>query len=109
MTDSLHSLVDLHIKEYDTRLRQLDDILWKAQKRLLESGKAAEASENLAKLKQERDQLASWFRAIKLKPAEMLRKDETLIAGPMDRWDAAARHGAQLVKSIERRSRQRAH
>lgn len=99
MTDTTSSLVDQRIKEYDMRLKHLDDLLGQAHEKVGRSS-VPDASEQLAMLKKERDKLAGWVDEIKRKPPGSLREDETMKAGPMGIWDAVAQQVEKLVERI---------
>lgn len=99
MTDTTSSLVDQRIKEYDMRLKHLDDLLGQAHEKVGRSS-VPDAGEQLAMLKKERDKLAGWVDEIKRKPPGSLREDETMKAGPMGIWDAVAQQVEKLVERI---------
>ncbi len=99
MADITRSLVDQHIKEYDMRLKHLDDLLARAR---LKAAQAPSAAEELAKLQLHRDELAGWVNELKLKPLENWREEEIQKAGPMGIWDAVAQQVEKLVERIER-------
>ena len=101
MTDTTRSLVEQHIREYDMRLKHLDDLLGEAQRKVTQSTEP-ESSAQLAKLKLERDKLAGWVDEIKRKPIESLHEDETMKAGPMGIWDEVALQVEKLVERMEK-------
>lgn len=101
MRDIYRLLAEQRIREYDLRLRYLDEVLAYAEMKLAQHPKA-EASTQLKKLKEERNRFAGWVEESKLKHLENWQEDEILKAGPMGIWDAIAQQVEKLVERIER-------
>lgn len=102
MVDIYSLLAEQRIREYDLRLRHLDEVLEHAEKKLALSPAEAETSAQLQKLKENRDRLACWLDETKCKPPENWREDELRKAGPMAIWDAIAQQVDRLVERLER-------
>ncbi len=102
MRDIYRLLAEQRIREYDLRLRHLDEVLGYAEMKLAQYPKEAEASTQLKKLKEERDKFAGWIEEFRLKRLENWQEEEILKAGPMGIWDAVAQQVERLVERIER-------
>ena len=102
MGDITRLLVEQRLREYDLRLRHVDELLDYADKELAQSPKDADTRALLSKLTDERDKLAAWLEETKRKPLENWRQDEIRKAGPMAIWDAIAQQMERLVERIER-------
>jgi hypothetical protein len=102
MGDIYRLLAEQRIREYDLRLKHLDEVLAHAEKKLIQTPEEAETSELLGKLKENRDRLACWVDEAKCKPPENWRQDEIRKAGPMGIWDAIAQQVDKLVERLER-------
>lgn len=87
----LDDLVDRHIKEYNSRLKHIDELAEQAAV-LEEESHLAE----LAELKSERNKLADY-----LKELEQNRSEKSLeMSGPMYIWDVIAQRLEKLVEKI---------
>ncbi len=95
-------LVEQRIKEYDMRLRHVDEVLSYANKELAQGSKDAETRELLVRLGDERDKLAGWLAETKRRPLDTWKKGEIMRAGPMGIWDAIALQVEKLVERFER-------
>jgi hypothetical protein len=102
MRDIYRLLAEQRIREYDLRLRHLDEVLAYAEMKLSLDPKKDETSTQLKKLKEERNQFAGWVEETKLKHLENWQEDEIIKAGPMGIWDAIAQQVEKLVERIER-------
>lgn len=94
-------LAEQRIREYDMRLHHIDELLEHAEEKISLTSEEAEAGEQLEKLKEERDKLASWLYETKLKPSENWLQGEIQEVGPMAIWDAVAQQVEKLVERIE--------
>ncbi|WP_432472932.1 hypothetical protein [Amphritea sp. HPY] len=87
----LDDLVDQHIKEYNSRLKHIDE--------LAEQAAALEEEshlDELAELKSERNKLADY-----LKELEQNRSEKSLeMTGPMYIWDVIAQRLEKLLEKI---------
>ncbi|MES9961130.1 MAG: hypothetical protein ABW089_11890 [Sedimenticola sp.] len=94
-------LVEQRIREYESRLKHLDEMIEKAATGV---GEAQEHDEIKAKLKQiqkERDKLESHFEQMKLKPGENWEVEEIEKSGPMGIWDVLAQDLEHLLKHLK--------
>jgi hypothetical protein len=97
----IESMVEQHIREYEARLKHVDELLEQAH-REAETAKAAEIDDDLALLRGERDRLASHFDELKMKSRQDWQGESIEKAGPMGVWDSLAQ---QLEKLLERITR----
>ena len=95
---NLEHLVEQRILEYESRLKHVDELTWRADDAAKEQG----LDKELRELIKERDRLASHVERMKLRSLEEWDKEELAQAGPMGVWDALAQ---QLEKLIERSGR----
>lgn len=102
MGDIYRLLAEQRVREYDLRLRHIDELLAHVGKKLAQSPREAEISELLDQLKGNRDKLACWLEETRCKLPENWREDEIRKAGPMGIWDAIAQQMDRLVERIER-------
>ncbi len=101
MDDDTSSLFDKHIKEYDMRLRHIDELLQRAHAKTAPY-KEHEAAVELARLQKERDRYANWVNEQRIRPLGNWRQEEIEKAGPMGIWDAVAQQLERLVERLER-------
>lgn len=101
MGDIYRLLAEQRIREYDLRLRHIDELLVHAEKK---AGDRQEdgIGELLDQLRENRAKLACWLEETKCKPPENWREDEIMKAGPMGIWDAIAQQMDRLVERLER-------
>lgn len=102
MDDITRVLVDQHIREYESRLQRIDNLLSQAKERNARDHAQDETKRQLEQLKEERDKLASWLDEARRKPLANWRQDEIREAGPMGIWDAVAQQVEKLVERLER-------
>jgi hypothetical protein len=95
-------LAEQRIKEYELRLRHVNEVVEHAEKKLARTPAEAETSAQLERLKEERDKLACWLDEAKCKPPEDWRREEIRKAGPMGIWDAVAQQLDRLVERLGR-------
>jgi hypothetical protein len=96
----LNLLVEQHIREYESHLKHLDELMQRAEKRIAVSG-SGEAEKLLANMKLERDQLSSRIEEFKLKPPEEWTEEEFEKTGPMVIWDTLAQKLEKLIENVE--------
>jgi len=90
----LDDLVDQQVKEYNSRLKHIDELAEQAAA-LEEESHAAE----LAELKSERNKLADYLKELEQNPSEKpLEK-----SGPMAIWDIVAQRLEKLVEKIHKK------
>ena len=96
MTD-INKLAEQHIREHQSRLNHIDELLERA------SG-AEPQSDELAALKRERDEYSEQLRAMKQDPAGYWQKNVVDNAGPMAVWDAIAERLESLLERLQGKS-----
>ena len=97
-----NQLVEEHIREYESRLIHMDELMERARKGAGERVEHSEMRTQLADLERKRDKLASHIDKIKLKSLDDWRKEGIDKAGPMGIWDAVAQQLENLVEHVER-------
>lgn len=102
MDDIYHLLAEQHIREYDLRLRHVDELVEHAEKELARTPQETEIAELLKRLKENRDKLACWLEEAKCRPIEDWRQAGIRKAGPMAIWDAIAQQMDRLVERLGR-------
>lgn len=88
---NLEQLVDRHIKEYEARLKHVDEMMEQAEA-------AAGLHEELHEIKQEREAVAEEMQKLRSTAAE----DWSEKGGPMVMWDIVAQRLENLVEKVER-------
>ena len=94
-------LVEQHIREYESRLKHLDEMIEKAEKGVAEAPEKEEMKADLAKMQKARDKLASHYEQMKLKPGEKWEVEEIEKSGPMGIWDVLAQDLEHLLKRLK--------
>lgn len=92
-------MVEQQIKEYQSRLTHIDELIERATKGVKET---SPHKEKLTRLQQERNKLAAQYDKFRLQSVENWRKEEIEKSGPMAIWDALAQQLEKLVESLER-------
>ena len=102
MTDrtSLDQRVQQHILEHESRLKHVDELLERAQRKTAKA--EADAAEQLANAKRKRDTLSRQVEAFKLRPPGQWSEAEFEKTGPMVVWDTLAQQLEKLVERMER-------
>ena len=98
----IYQLVEEHIREHESRLTHMDELLERARNEAGERTEDSETKTQLADLELKRDMLASHIDKLKLKSLDDWRKEEIDKAGPMGIWDAVAQQLEKLVERVER-------
>ena len=93
-------LVEQHVREYQSRLKHIDELL--ARARAAARGRPSPEQEELEALRRKRDELASEFD--RLGSLKDWREEELEKAGPMGVWDAVAQQLEALVERLEGRA-----
>jgi len=91
----LDNLVDQQVKEYNSRLKHIDELAEQAAALEEESHRA-----ELAELKSERNKLAEYLKELEQKPSEKSLEK----SGPMAIWDVIAQRLEKLVEKIDKKS-----
>lgn len=102
MGDIYDLLAEQRIREYELRLRHVNEVVEHAEKKLAQAPRETETRAQLERVKEERDRLACWLDEAKCKPATDWRREGIRKAGPMGIWDAVAQQLDKLVERLER-------
>ena len=96
----IEDLVEQHIKEHESRLKHIDELLLRARKNT--DHEQPESGAELEKLIAQRDELAGQLDKMRLRPGNDWNEKEIELAGPMGIWDAVAQQLEKLVERLER-------
>lgn len=99
---NIAQLVEQHIKEHESRLKHVDELLERARKVVAEQTEHADNKAKLSTIAQERDKLATRLDDLRLRSLDDWREEELEKAGPMAAWDAVAMQLERLVETLER-------
>ncbi|MHB1215124.1 MAG: hypothetical protein ACYCY9_09075 [Thiobacillus sp.] len=99
-TSTTDHLIQQHILEHQSRLKHVDELLERAQKKIAQAG-SSDVAAQVADLKRERDTLSSRVEEFKLKPPGQWSKEEFETKGPMMIWDTLAQKLEKLVERME--------
>jgi hypothetical protein len=83
-------LIDQHIREYESRLKHIDELYERAHKATEHLDDEHESRGELKGLAEQRAQLPQDAAQIKTMPVENWRKETVQSAGPMAIWDIVA-------------------
>lgn len=96
-----NQLLEQHIREYQSRMRHIDELMERAQKGVTDQP-AEGVHEELEHVRLQREKLATLYDELKLPSTEEWRKEEILKSGPMGIWDALGQQLERLVERLER-------
>ncbi len=99
---SQNQLIEQHIREYQSRIQHIDELMERAQQGLNEGEAAEESQSALEEARRNREKLATLYEELKLSSTENWRKEEIIKSGPMGVWDAVAQQLEKLVERFER-------
>jgi hypothetical protein len=99
MTD-VDPLAEQHIREHESRLRHIVELLARAREQAAEAQPGIDTE--LDRLAAQREQLAGHLEKMRLTPGTDWREKEIELAGPMGLWDALAQQLEKLVERFER-------
>jgi hypothetical protein len=102
MTDVAH-LAEQHIREQDSRLQRIDELVGRARKAAGSGPEFAHIYTELDELVRRRDENAVKLDDFKAKAAEQWREEEIEKSGLMGIWDALAQQLETLVEKVERK------
>jgi hypothetical protein len=97
-----NQLIEQHIREYQSRMQRIDELMERARKGLSEVPPEAEPRRELEEASRKREKLATLYEELKLPSTENWRKEEIIKSGPMGIWDAVAQQLEKLVERLER-------
>ena len=87
---NIDQLAEQHIRQYESQLKHIDEVMARAQKETAENA-------DMKELAQHRNELAGYIQELRDKaPFEWMEE-----GGPMVLWDLAAERIEQLVERIE--------
>jgi hypothetical protein len=98
----IEQMVEQHIREHESRLGHLDELLQRARRAAERTPEGGETSARLAELERERDRLAVRVDELKLKSLDDWQEEEIERSGPMGIWDSIAQQLEKLVEHLER-------
>jgi hypothetical protein len=91
-----------HMRDFESRMQHIDELMARAQKGLSEGTASAEHHAELEEASRGREKLATLYEELKLPSTESWRKEEIIKSGPMGVWDALAQQLERLVERLER-------
>jgi len=91
-------LIEQHIREYEARLKRIDELVAQAA----EKGATPESHEELAEAQAQRQQLAGQVESLR-KSREHGETEDIRKAGPMGIWDVIAQKLEHLVERLEKK------
>lgn len=94
-------LIDQHIREYESRLKHIDELYERAHKATEHLDDEHETRSELKGLAEQRAQLPQDANEIKTMPVENWRKETVQNAGPMAIWDIIAQKLEDLLERHE--------
>lgn len=90
-------LVEQHIREYESRLRHIDELMAQAKAK----GASEDSHTELAEIAQQRNQLAG--QVTTLKGSQTAREAEDILQyGPMGIWNVMAQKLEHLIERLEK-------
>ncbi|TNF86156.1 MAG: hypothetical protein EP300_14325 [Gammaproteobacteria bacterium] len=92
-------LIDQHIREYESRLKHIDELFERAHKATEDLEESHETQAELQWFTKQREKLPEIAETIKTMPVENWREETVKKAGPMAIWDIIAQ---QLEDFLER-------
>lgn len=95
----IDQLIEQHIREYEARLKHIDELMARAQRQ----GASPDTHAELAEIQGRREELAGQVETLKQKPREHWEEDEIRQAGPMGVWDVVAQKLEHLLERLERK------
>lgn len=102
----IEQLVEQHIREHESRLAHIDELLARAEQGVAGLTKPHdEIDAELVKLRQEREKLVGHIGELRNKTPEEWQEWELEQAGPMIVWEAVAKRLEQLLERIEHHAR----
>ena len=96
---SKEQLIDQHIREYESRLRHIDELYARAREAAGDPDDGSKAGAELKDLRAQIALLRDTKEEVKKMPIDKLREDTVRSAGPMAIWDVLAQ---KLENFLER-------
>lgn len=95
-------LVEQHILEYEARLKHIDELFQKVEKRVEQEAEKREVKDELVKLRKEREQFLSDIEELKQASRKEWQENTIEEGGPMIIWEAVAKRLEALLERISR-------
>ena len=92
-------LIEQHIREYESRMKQIDELYEQAQRATEHLDEAHSSRSELQEIAEQRAKLKQETNEVKTMPVQNWREETTQAAGPMAIWDILAQ---KLEDFIER-------
>lgn len=99
--NKIDQLANQHIREHESRLLHIDELLNRADKGREKLKPLSELETQLFELRAEREKLSQHIEELKTKSLEDWQVAEIEQVGPMIIWDAVAKKLEKLVERIE--------
>jgi len=99
---TIDKLAEQHIREHESRLTHLDELLHRAQQKTEGVSEKSDLLQELDEVRQERSSLENHIRELKQKSMDEWQVSEIEQAGPMIIWDAVAKKLEKLVERLEK-------
>lgn len=94
-------LIEQHIRQHESHLKHIDEMLDKAHRHVEAGNSPAEAEAELEELKSEREKLAEHLSEMKQTEPHQWETDALTRSGPMGIWDAVARRLEKLMERLD--------
>ena len=98
----INELVEQHIREHESRLKHIDELLQRTRKATDKKDENKDIDAELEEVERDREQLYEHIQTVKHSP-QYWAKNALDKAGPMGVWDAVAQRLEKLVERIERK------
>lgn len=99
--NGIDQLVEQHIKQYELRLKHIDELLIRATSAVTPTVPAI--SEQLSAMIEERNKFAGHIDKLRVKSLEHWRKEHIAKSGPMAIWDIIAQQLETFVERVEQK------
>jgi DNA repair exonuclease SbcCD ATPase subunit len=94
-------LIEQHIREYESRMKHIDELYERAQQTAAQLGEAHDAQARLQEFSAQRELLQQTTEHIKSLPMDTWREETVRNAGPMAVWDILAQKLEDFVERHE--------
>ena len=95
-------LITQHIREYESRLKHIDELFDRAQQASTEPEQEQESNSKLAQYRERRKELAHRTDELRKMPVGNWREEMIQSSGPMGVWDILAQELEDLVERREK-------
>lgn len=94
-------LVDQKVREYESRLKHLDELLERAKKGITDAPEHEEVKLKAEELQEKRDELAKEAELARQLAVKQRETREIQMSGPMGIWDAVAQDLEHLLERLK--------